>query len=173
MCNLISQDSYGWLDTSLMIHLFSANINKGLWPSWRGKRRCSRWAVGFTTCLPLAKEIFMLFLSLIASASVDEKKRLHNISEKACQLFWLTRVTQILKHHATRKLRIGHKTQNTRKGFSYVRWKPWNVQLAKMRSFHQSKRSGNKQYAVEVRWDIFIENLTYGLFLRAVVNIPI
>ena len=36
-------------------------------------------------------------------------------------------------------------------GFSYVRWKPRNGQLAKMRSFHQSKRSDNKQYAVEVR----------------------
>ena len=46
-------------------------------------------------------------------------------------------------------------------GFSYVRSKPRNGQLAKMRSFHQSKRSDNKQYAVEVRWGIFFENLTY------------
>ena len=58
-------------------------------------------------------------------------------------------------------------------GFSYVRWKPRNGQLAKMCSFHQSKRSDNKQYAVEVRWGTFFENLTYFLFLRAVVNIPI
>ena len=36
-------------------------------------------------------------------------------------------------------------------GFTYVRSKPRNGQLAKMRSFHQSKRSDNKQYAVEVR----------------------
>ena len=56
---------------------------------------------------------------------------------------------------------------------SYERWKPRNGQLAKMRSFHQSKWSDNKQCAAEVRWDIFIENLTYFLFLRAVVNIPI
>ena len=57
---------------------------------------------------------------------------------------------------------------------SYVRWKPRNGQLAKMRSFHQSKRSDNKQYVVEVRWGIFFENLTnFFLFLRAVVNIPI
>ena len=40
-------------------------------------------------------------------------------------------------------------------GFSYVRWKPWNEQLAQMGSFHQSKRSDNKQYAVEARWGIF------------------
>ena len=40
-------------------------------------------------------------------------------------------------------------------GFSYVRWKPRNEQLAQMGSFHQSKRSDNKQYAVEVRWGIF------------------
>ena len=46
-------------------------------------------------------------------------------------------------------------------------------QLSKMGSFHQSKRSDNKWYAVEVGWGIFIENLTYFLFLRAVVNIPI
>ena len=42
-----------------------------------------------------------------------------------------------------------------------------------MRSFHQSKRSDNKQYAMEVRWGICFENLTYYLFLKAVVNIPI
>ena len=36
-------------------------------------------------------------------------------------------------------------------GFSQVRLKPRNGQLAKMRSFYQSKRSDNKQYAVEVR----------------------
>ena len=46
-------------------------------------------------------------------------------------------------------------------GFSYVRWKPRNEQLAQMGSFHQSKRSDNKQYAVEARWGIFFENLTY------------
>ena len=35
-------------------------------------------------------------------------------------------------------------------------------------------RSDNKWCGVEVRWGIFIENLTYFfLFLRAVVNIPI
>ena len=47
------------------------------------------------------------------------------------------------------------------KGFSYERWKRRNGQLAKMRPFHQSKRSDNKRYAVEVRWGIFFENLTY------------
>ena len=57
--------------------------------------------------------------------------------------------------------------------FSYLRWKPRNVQLAKMDSYHQSKRSDNKWYAVEVRSDIFIKNLTFFSFLRAVVNIPI
>ena len=46
-------------------------------------------------------------------------------------------------------------------GFSYISWKPRNGQLAKMDSFHQSKRSDNKWYAVKVRWVIFIENLTY------------
>ena len=46
-------------------------------------------------------------------------------------------------------------------GFSYVSWKPRNGQLAKLGSFHQSKRSHNKWYAVKVRWIIFIENLTY------------
>ena len=34
-------------------------------------------------------------------------------------------------------------------GFSYVRGKPRNGQLAKMSSFHRSKRSDNKWYAVE------------------------
>ena len=48
-----------------------------------------------------------------------------------------------------------------KKSFSYVRWKPRNEQLAQMDSFHQSKRSDNKQYAVEARWGIFFENLTY------------
>ena len=38
-----------------------------------------------------------------------------------------------------------------------------NERLSKMGSFHQSKRSDNKWYAVEVRWSIFIENLTYFL----------
>ena len=47
--------------------------------------------------------------------------------------------------------------RNNGHGFSYVRWKPRNEQLAQMGSFHQSKRSDNKQYAVEVRWGI----LTY------------
>ena len=43
-----------------------------------------------------------------------------------------------------------------------------------MGSFHQSKRSDNKWYTVEVRWGIFFENLTYFfLFLRAVANMPI
>ena len=56
-------------------------------------------------------------------------------------------------------------------GFSHVRWKPRNGQLAKMRSFYQSKRSDNKQYAVEVRWSVFFRRIF--LFLRAVVNIPI
>ena len=36
------------------------------------------------------------------------------------------------------------------------------------------KRSDNKWYTVEVRWGIFIENMTvFFLFLRAVVNIPV
>ena len=43
-----------------------------------------------------------------------------------------------------------------------------------MGSFHQSKRSDNKRHTVEVRWGLFFfENLTYFLFLRAVVNMPI
>ena len=47
-------------------------------------------------------------------------------------------------------------------GFSYVRWKPQNGQLVKMRSFHQRKWPDNKQYAVEVRWGVFFfENLIY------------
>ena len=47
-------------------------------------------------------------------------------------------------------------------GFSYVRWEPRNGQLAKMGSFHQSKRSEySKLCTVEVRWVIFMENLTY------------
>ena len=58
-------------------------------------------------------------------------------------------------------------------GFSYVRWKPRNEQLAQMGSFHQSKRSDNKQYAVEARWGIFLRIWRIFLFLRAVVNIPI
>ena len=59
-------------------------------------------------------------------------------------------------------------------GFSYVRWKPRNEQLAQMGSFHQSKRSDNKQYAVEVRWGIFFLRIwRIFLFPRAVVNIPI
>ena len=36
-------------------------------------------------------------------------------------------------------------------GFSQIRLKPRNGQFAKMRSFYQSKRSDNEQYAVEVR----------------------
>ena len=52
-------------------------------------------------------------------------------------------------------------TITVRKALSYVCWKPRNGQLAKMGSFHQSKRSDNKWYAVKVRWGIFIENLTY------------
>ena len=55
--------------------------------------------------------------------------------------------------------------------FSEVRWKPRNGHLAKMRSFYQSKRSDNKQYAVEVKWGVFFRRIF--LFLRAVVNIPI
>ena len=39
--------------------------------------------------------------------------------------------------------------------------KPRNGQLTKMGSFHQSKRSDNKWYAVEVRGGIFEENLTF------------
>ena len=59
-------------------------------------------------------------------------------------------------------------------GFSYERWKPRNGQLAKMRSFHQSKRSDNKQYTVEVRWHIFFLRIwRIFLFLRTVVDIPI
>ena len=45
------------------------------------------------------------------------------------------------------------------RGFSYVRITPRNGQLTKMVSFHQSKRSDNKWYTVEVSWGIFIENL--------------
>ena len=51
--------------------------------------------------------------------------------------------------------------KRTHFSFSYVRWKPRIGQLAKMGTFHQRKRSDNKWYAVEVRWGIFIENLTY------------
>ena len=59
-------------------------------------------------------------------------------------------------------------------GFSKAGWDCVTTeQLSKMGSFHQSKRSDNKWYTVEVRWGIFFENLTYFLFLRAVVNIPI
>ena len=36
-------------------------------------------------------------------------------------------------------------------GSSYVRRKPRNGQLAKMGSFHQSSRSNNNRYAVEVK----------------------
>ena len=46
-------------------------------------------------------------------------------------------------------------------------------QLAKMRPFHQSKRSDNKRYAVEVRWGIFLRIWRIILFLRAAVNIPV
>ena len=60
-----------------------------------------------------------------------------------------------------------------KKSFSYERWKPRNGQLAKMRSFHQSKRSDNKKYGVEVRWGIFLRIWRIFLFLRVVVNIPI
>ena len=43
-----------------------------------------------------------------------------------------------------------------------------------MGSFHQIKRSDNERHTVEVRWGFFFfENLTYFLFLRAVVNMPI
>ena len=53
---------------------------------------------------------------------------------------------------------IGHSEMEcSALGFSYVRWKPRNGQPAKMRSFDQSKRSDNKQYAMEVRWDFFGE----------------
>ena len=45
--------------------------------------------------------------------------------------------------------------------FFKVRRKPRNGKLAKMGSFHQSMWSDNKQYAVEVRCGIFIENLTF------------
>ena len=51
---------------------------------------------------------------------------------------------------------------------SYVRWKPRNGQLAKMGSFHQRKRPDNKWYAMEVRWGIFIENLSYFLIPSSV-----
>ena len=44
-----------------------------------------------------------------------------------------------------------------------------------MGSFWHSKRADNKRCTVEVRWGIFLENLTifFFPFLRAVVNIPI
>ena len=58
-------------------------------------------------------------------------------------------------------------------GFSYVRWKLRNGQLAKMRSFHQTKRSDNKWYAAEVRWGILLRVWRIVLFLRPVVNILI
>ena len=54
-----------------------------------------------------------------------------------------------------------------------VRWKPRNEQLAQMGSFHQSKRSDNKHYAVEARWGIFLRIWRIFLFFRALVNIPI
>ena len=50
-------------------------------------------------------------------------------------------------------------------GFSYVRWKPRNEQLAKMGSFHQSKRSDNKWYTVEVRWGFFFLRIWLILFI--------
>ena len=57
---------------------------------------------------------------------------------------------------------------------SKKKWLPNNIDFfAKMGSFHQSKQSDNKRYTVEVKRGIFIENLTYFLFLKAVVNIPI
>ena len=66
------------------------------------------------------------------------------------------------------------KRTHFRLGLSYVRWKRRNEQLAKMGSFHQSKRSDNKWYTVEVRWGIFFwEFDVFFLFLRAVVNMPI
>ena len=42
-----------------------------------------------------------------------------------------------------------------------------------MRSFHQSKRSDNKQYAMEVRWGIFLRIWRIIYYFKAVVNIPI
>ena len=43
-----------------------------------------------------------------------------------------------------------------------------------MGSSQHSKRSDNKRCNVDVRWSIFVENLTVSLlYLRAVVNIPI
>ena len=42
-----------------------------------------------------------------------------------------------------------------------------------MDSLQRSKRSNNRQCTVEVRWGIFIQHLTYFLFFRAVINIPI
>ena len=52
--------------------------------------------------------------------------------------------------------------------------KPRDGWLAKIGSFQHSNRSDNKRCTVEVRWGIFIENLTvFFLFLRAVVNILI
>ena len=47
----------------------------------------------------------------------------------------------------------------------YVRWKPRNEQLAQMGSFHQSKRSDNKQYAVEARWGIFFWEFDVFFFI--------
>ena len=119
MCNLIyHRAATSGFRLLLWLIYFTREIEwERLWPSWRGKWRCFRWAVGFTTSLALGKEIsLLLFVSLIARQNAMlcirrwKKNRLHNISEKACQLFWLTRVTQIYKRHATRKLRIGHKT---------------------------------------------------------------
>ena len=58
-------------------------------------------------------------------------------------------------------------------GFSYERWKRRNGELAKMRPFHQRKRSDNKRYAVVVRWGIFFLRIwRIIIFLRAAVNIP-
>ena len=71
------------------------------------------------------------------------------------------------------KLFISRFSTYKRKAFSYVSWKPRNGQLAKMGSFHQSKRSDRKRYTMEVRWGIFLRIWRIFLFLKAVLNIPI
>ena len=47
------------------------------------------------------------------------------------------------------------------------RKKPKNGGLAKMASFHLSKRSDHRQCTLEVRCDIFIENLTVFLLSKS------
>ena len=58
----------------------------------------------------------------------------------------LTASTFLARMHRQPKLQLrdDHLAQQKEKPFSYVRRKPRNGQIAKMGSFHQSKRSNNK-----------------------------